>query len=987
MPEDTRSTPIPPIKIFFSYSHRDEGLRDELSKALSALKREGAIVEWYDRMIGAGERWAEKIAGQIEEAQIILLLISQDFMASDYCHEIEMKRALERERDGEAVVIPVILRACDWKGSPFEHLDALPTDALAVTSWKNQDEAFVNVALGIRKVAEGLRGKADSPARPSTSIRPPRLDAEQFEKARLRRDLEEMKTANPYLLGDAFVGRKRELKDLQNWLAGDAHRVFCICDLGGTGKSALVWHWLNDRATREALVARGIRQYWCSFYARNFSAMQFLHELAAKLGVVMDATSAEAPQRQLQRLILDRLRREKWLLVLDGLEREMGAFAARDQLWKDSEEQDCRNEKGDVWRDEREIRDYVFSDFLRALLSTHTKVLITSRLFPDDLAGPDGAPLPEVIHYPFEPMPPENAEEVWNLFGEPDGSPFQREFFELVGFHPQVISVVAAATKEASARLQDWFNEFSEPKRQVCLNRSSLLTERRHRWLEQATRDLALHRRDAWLTLCYIVRHSEASDVDELMDDLVNGGAPEEARPGRFQTEVKLRDELEYLVRRRLVGIGLSAEEEKVDVHPVIRGMVWDHIQSQYARGGDEARELARHLESDGSRELRLRLLDLPELDERLPALAALDDSDEPHDFLGVLSTFFPPPQPGRLAWLDGLPALHLRKDQAWLLYRTGNELMRRGRWDESAPVFDRAILAYELCGDRQSVEECRRSHDWQSLYGGNLLQTEREQIAMLKKGKRKSTPYWLALLLAIRQSEHAAPLLQSLPAETNRWTLQTVGEAWFYLDEYERAYDLTRRAWDRQGEEKDSVAQALWEAVTMGLALLRLDRLDEAEIHLNFAKTRGTGWAYNLVPMFAYAGFIELEYRRARKLPPGRTQLVALNNADHVFKQYGKADRDDSFQIPAAEAHLAMARVHHTRGDAAEALDLARRALRVAGEATPPFQYASVVRRATEFLTRDLGQPEPPAVTPDFEAIEHEKAVAQAVQLARRSR
>jgi len=302
--------------------------------------------------------------------------------------------------------------------------------------------------------------------------------------------------------------------------------------------------------------------------------------------------------------------------------------------------------------------------------------------------------------------------------------------------------------------------------------------------------------------------------------------------------------------------------------------------------------------------------------------------------------------------------------------------LMTRGLWRESAAVFHRAILAYQLCGDLQSIEDCRRSHNWQSLYGGALWEAEREQMDLLEKGGSKYTPYWLALLLSIRQSEHAAELLQSLPAETNRWTLQTVAEAWFYLEKYDQAAALAREAWDRREQEKDSVGQLLWEAVTIGLSLVRMERLGEAEFYLNFAKTHGTGWAYNLVPMFALAGFIELIYRQAMEIAPGRKQLDALKNADLIHKQYCKSDQHDSFQIPAAEAHLAMARVHLARGEREDAIGLAERALKIARGENPPFQYGSAVRRAREFLIEILKQPAPPTEDAGLDAVNHEKRV-----------
>ena len=145
-----------PITVFFSYSHEDESLRNELAKHLTLLKRQGVISAWHDRMITAGDEWKGEIDKNLEEAQVILFLVSASFMASDYCFDIETKRAIERHDQGKARVIPVLIRTCDWKSAPFAKLTALPTNWKAVTSWSNQDEAWTDVALGIRRAVEAM---------------------------------------------------------------------------------------------------------------------------------------------------------------------------------------------------------------------------------------------------------------------------------------------------------------------------------------------------------------------------------------------------------------------------------------------------------------------------------------------------------------------------------------------------------------------------------------------------------------------------------------------------------------------------------------------------------------------------------------------------------------------------------------------------------------------------------------------------------------
>jgi len=131
--------------VFFSYSHADEELRDQLEKHLTMLRRQGLISAWHDRRIKAGDAIDTRISAELEQASIILLLVSSDFLASEYCYDVEMMRAMERHATGEARVIPIILRPCDWHDAPFGKLLAAPTDGKAVTKWSNRDEAWLDM--------------------------------------------------------------------------------------------------------------------------------------------------------------------------------------------------------------------------------------------------------------------------------------------------------------------------------------------------------------------------------------------------------------------------------------------------------------------------------------------------------------------------------------------------------------------------------------------------------------------------------------------------------------------------------------------------------------------------------------------------------------------------------------------------------------------------------------------------------------------------
>jgi hypothetical protein len=167
------------VEVFFSYAHADEKLRDSLMIHLTVLKKLGLIKEWSDRKIGPGIEWKKEIDERLNAAHIILLLVSPEFLASNYCYDVEAKRAIERHEAGEARVIPVILRPAMWRESPLGHLQALPEDAKPVTKWESRDDALLNVAEGVKAAVEQLRlsGKL-STAKPlaaalaSTTVKP-----------------------------------------------------------------------------------------------------------------------------------------------------------------------------------------------------------------------------------------------------------------------------------------------------------------------------------------------------------------------------------------------------------------------------------------------------------------------------------------------------------------------------------------------------------------------------------------------------------------------------------------------------------------------------------------------------------------------------------------------------------------------------------------------------------------------------------------------
>jgi hypothetical protein len=159
--------------VFFSYSHKDEALRDELEVHLAMLIRQGLISTWHDRRISAGEVLDSAVDENLEAADIILCLASPEFIASEYCYSREMQRALERHENGEARVIPVILRHCEWDQTPLKGLRGTPRDNKPIMAWPDRDEAFNYVARDIRNALAEM-GHNSNTSTPEVAERTPK---------------------------------------------------------------------------------------------------------------------------------------------------------------------------------------------------------------------------------------------------------------------------------------------------------------------------------------------------------------------------------------------------------------------------------------------------------------------------------------------------------------------------------------------------------------------------------------------------------------------------------------------------------------------------------------------------------------------------------------------------------------------------------------------------------------------------------------------
>lgn len=144
------------IKLFISYSHRDEKLCRDLQKHLSPLITAKIIDSWYDRIIEPGLKWHNEIEETLHNSNIILFLLSKDFLSSSYINNIEVKIAMEMHNTGKAIVVPIMLRSCDLEYTPFKDIQGLPTDLQPITKWRIRDDAYLDIVSGIKKVVRRI---------------------------------------------------------------------------------------------------------------------------------------------------------------------------------------------------------------------------------------------------------------------------------------------------------------------------------------------------------------------------------------------------------------------------------------------------------------------------------------------------------------------------------------------------------------------------------------------------------------------------------------------------------------------------------------------------------------------------------------------------------------------------------------------------------------------------------------------------------------
>jgi hypothetical protein len=176
------------ISVFISYAHRDEKLKERFLVHLGALKRKRLVGVWHDRMLRPGEHLDRTIESELARADLVILLVSPDFINSDYCTEKEMQRAFARAKDGRGNVAAVILKQCAWRDIPIDNEGGrlgdflvTPRDGKPVAQWPGgQDEALASVVEDIKRLitdksASGTVVRPADPGMPAGSATPPSI--------------------------------------------------------------------------------------------------------------------------------------------------------------------------------------------------------------------------------------------------------------------------------------------------------------------------------------------------------------------------------------------------------------------------------------------------------------------------------------------------------------------------------------------------------------------------------------------------------------------------------------------------------------------------------------------------------------------------------------------------------------------------------------------------------------------------------------------
>jgi tetratricopeptide (TPR) repeat protein len=292
-----------PIHIFLSFADEDRAFRKVLEKHLSALQRTRLIDDWHEYEIPPGREWQRVSGERLNQADIILLFITPDFVASHYCYSVEVKQALERHEAGTAHVIPILFRPTFWQDLPFARLQGLPTSkregVKPVTEWRNKDKAYVDIVTGIEKLIRQISASGVSS----------------------QDDYSHLSTI-PYRHNPFFTARTGVLQALHATFAAPhqgSTTLQVLSGLGGVGKTQIALEYAH----------RYRSDYSARFWLKGDSPEDLLADFT-QLAQLLDLPEEKEPEQHIVIAAVKRYlqRAPRWLLIIDNL----ASFALIDEL-------------------------------------------------------------------------------------------------------------------------------------------------------------------------------------------------------------------------------------------------------------------------------------------------------------------------------------------------------------------------------------------------------------------------------------------------------------------------------------------------------------------------------------------------------------------------------------------------------------------------------------------------------------------------------
>ncbi len=298
-------------KIFISYSHKDKILKNLMEPFLKSLEMAGYCTIWHDDKIKCGDDWEKEIENTLQDAGSAILLLSPDFLASDYIMQKELPVLLERKKKQSINIFPFLLRNCSWEiNQEIKKLLVRPEDGKPLSDYDKSGKDAVLTAF-VKEIADILKGKK-LVKKNSTKTKKATRDTCLIENISLSR------LPNT---GKEFLGRKKELKLLDKAWSDDHTHIVSLVAFGGVGKTALVKAWLKKMKRKKFKGAEMV--YAWSFYSQgtreteNVSADLFIEDALEFFG---DGDPERGSARDKGERLAQLVRKRKSLLILDGLE-------------------------------------------------------------------------------------------------------------------------------------------------------------------------------------------------------------------------------------------------------------------------------------------------------------------------------------------------------------------------------------------------------------------------------------------------------------------------------------------------------------------------------------------------------------------------------------------------------------------------------------------------------------------------------------------